>query len=67
MVASRTMHHQHPYAVQAAAFYLSLVPFVLLGTMIAGARFFDRAHRARKPSAPRPAIVGLTRAANSAN
>jgi len=59
--------HQHPYAVQAAAFLIALVPFVLLGTMMAGARFFDSLHRARKPAPPRPAILGLTRAANPVN
>jgi hypothetical protein len=59
--------HQHPYAVQVAAFYFALVPFILLGLMIAGARFFDGARRRGKPAPPRPAIVGLTRAANTAN
>ena len=61
------MHHHHPYAVQVAAFFLALVPFVLLGTMLFGARFFDGVRRARKPAAPRPATIGLTRAANGIN
>ncbi|HEV3152538.1 MAG TPA: hypothetical protein VGZ02_01895 [Candidatus Baltobacteraceae bacterium] len=59
------MHH-HPYALQTAAFFIALVPFVLLGTMVIGARFFDGLQRARKPAPPRPAIVGLTRAPNPA-
>lgn len=61
------MHHDHPYAVQAAAFFVALVPFVLLGTMLLGARFFDGVRRARKPAAPRPATIGLARAANGVN
>lgn len=60
------MHHHHPYAVQTAAFFFALVPFVLLGTMIVGARFFDGLHRARKPAPSRPAIVEISRPAQAA-
>lgn len=56
------MHSGHPYALQSAALYISLVPFTLLFVMMIGARFFDGLRRRRKPVPPRPAIVGLVTA-----
>lgn len=53
------MHQGHTYAAQSAAFYIALIPFVLLFTMMVGARFFEGMRRARKPAAQRPAIIGL--------
>lgn len=53
------MHNGHPYAVQSAAFYLSLIPIVVLFTIMFGARFFENIRRARKPAPPRPAIAAL--------
>lgn len=53
------MHHGHTYAAQSAALYIALIPFVLLFTMIVGARFFERIRRSRKPAAQRPAIIGV--------
>lgn len=53
------MHQGHPYAIQSAAFYFALIPFVLLALMMIGARFFDGLRRARKPAAQRPAIIGI--------
>jgi hypothetical protein len=35
-------HHAHPYVVQTAAFFVALVPVVLLLALMAGAQFFDR-------------------------
>lgn len=55
----RDMQHGHPYAAQSAAFYLALIPFVLLFTMIIGARYFEGLRRARKPAGKRPAIIAL--------
>lgn len=52
------MHSGHSYAVQSAAFYIALVPFIALFTMIFGARFFENVRRNRKPL-PRPAIIGI--------
>jgi hypothetical protein len=37
-------HHDHPYLLQTAAFFVALVPVVLLFAVMAGARFFDRIH-----------------------
>lgn len=54
------MHNGHPYATQSAAFYLALIPFVLLFTMMIGARFFESLRRARKPAHKRPVIIGLS-------
>jgi hypothetical protein len=54
--------NSHPYIVQSAAFFVALIPFALLFTMIAGAKFFDGLRRARKPAPARPpAIVSLAR------
>ncbi len=53
------MHSGHPYAIQSAAFYIALIPFVLLFTFMFGARFFEGLRRKRKPLPPRPAIIGL--------
>ncbi|HEY9179551.1 MAG TPA: hypothetical protein VIO32_02465 [Candidatus Baltobacteraceae bacterium] len=55
------MHQGHSYAVQSAAFYLSLIPIVVLFTIMFGARFFESIRRARKPAPVRPAIAGLRR------
>lgn len=49
-------HHAHTYAIQNAALLISMIPFVLLGVMMIGARFFDGVRRARKPA---PRIVAL--------
>lgn len=54
------MHQGHPYALQCAAFYVALVPFVLLFVIMIGARSFEGLRRARKPAPQRPAIIGLT-------
>ncbi len=54
------MHFGHPYAVQSAAFYIALIPFIALFTMMFGARFFEGMRRKRKPLPPRPAIIGMT-------
>lgn len=53
------MHNGHAYATQCAAFYIALIPFVLLFAMIFGARFFEGLRRKRKPMLSRPAIVGM--------
>lgn len=53
------MHHGHSYATQSAAFYLALIPFVLLFAIMIGARFFESMRRARKPAGKRPAIIGI--------
>ncbi len=53
------MHNGHTYAVQSAAFYFALIPFVALFAIMIGARFFEGLRRARKPAAQRPAIIGL--------
>lgn len=56
------MHHGHPYAVQAAAFYFAMIPFVALFTIMFGARFFESIRRARKPApVHKPAVIGLVR------
>lgn len=56
-------HHVHPYIIQDAAFFFALVPFVLLFTMMIGARFFEGIRRARKPAPTRPpAIIALASA-----
>jgi hypothetical protein len=56
------MNNGHSYAVQSAAFYLALIPFVVLFTMMFGARFFENLRRARKPAVRRPAIIALSAA-----
>lgn len=53
------MHQGHSFATQSAAFYFALIPFVLLFTMIIGARYFEAARRARKPAPKRPAIIAI--------
>jgi hypothetical protein len=53
------MQSGHSYAVQSAAFYLALVPFILLFTMMFGARYFESLRRKRKPLPPRPAIAAF--------
>jgi hypothetical protein len=53
------MHSGHSYAVQSAAFYVALIRFILLFTMMIGARFFEALRRARKPAPKRPAIIGI--------
>lgn len=55
----RDMHQGHSYATQSAAFYFAMIPFVLLFTMIIGARYFEALRRARKPAPRRPAIIAL--------
>ena len=55
-------HHLHSYAAASAAFYVALVPFVLLFAMMIGARFFENVRRARKPRPARPAIIALSAA-----
>lgn len=57
------MHQGHSYAAQSAAFYVALIPFVLLFAVMIGARFFEGLRRARKPAAQRPAIIGIAAAA----
>jgi hypothetical protein len=52
------MQSSHPYAIQAAAFYVALVPFIALFAMIAGGRYFEGLRRKRKPDARRSAIAG---------
>ena len=34
-------HHFHPYMLQDAAFFVALIPSVLLLAMVIGAQFFD--------------------------
>jgi hypothetical protein len=54
-------HHTHPYYVQTAAFFIALLPFVLLFTLMTGAQYFEGVRRARKPApARRPGIVAIT-------
>ncbi len=53
------MTQGHPYALQSAAFYLALIPFILLFAMMIGARYFEGLRRARKPLPQRPAIIGI--------
>lgn len=53
------MHSGHSYAAQSAALYFAMIPFVLLFTMIIGARYFESVRRARKPAPRRPAITAL--------
>lgn len=53
------MHHGHPYAVQSAAFFVALIPFIALFTILIGARFFESVRRARKPAPVRPAMTGI--------
>jgi len=53
------MSSGHPYAVQSAAFYVALIPFALLFTMMIGSRFFENLRRKRKPLPARPAIIDL--------
>ena len=55
----RDMQSGHSYAIQSAAFYIALVPFIALFTIMFGARFFENIRRKRKPAPPRPAIVGI--------
>lgn len=57
------MHHGHSYATQSAAFYIALIPFILLFVMMIGARFFEDMRRARKPAAKRPAIIAIAQVA----
>lgn len=53
-------HRIHPYIIQDAALLFALFPFVLLLTMMVGARFFENIRRARKPAPSRPpAIIAL--------
>jgi len=53
------MQSGHSYAVQSAALYLALIPFIVLFTMMFGARYFESLRRKRKPLPPRPAISAL--------
>jgi hypothetical protein len=53
------MHSGHPYALQIAAFYVALIPFVALFVMMIGARYFEGLRRKRKPVPMRPAIIAL--------
>jgi hypothetical protein len=53
------MHQGHSYAVQSAALYVALIPFVLLFTLMIGARYFESLRRARKPVPRRPAIIAI--------
>ena len=53
------MQSGHSYAVQSAALYLALFPFIVLFTMMFGARYFEGLRRKRKPLPPRPAIAAI--------
>jgi hypothetical protein len=53
------MHSGHPYALQIAAFYVALIPFVALFVIMIGARYFEGLRRKRKPVPMRPAIIAL--------
>jgi|GEM_PF-7076030 len=53
------MHNGHPYALQSAAFYVAMIPFVTLFALMSGARFFENLRRARKPAGQRPALLAL--------
>ena len=54
-------HHVHPYALQAAAFFVSLIlpglVFALLGGAIAEHKLRNRAAAKRRLEAPQPAFA----------
>jgi hypothetical protein len=53
------MQSSHPYAIQAAAFYVALVPFIALFAVMMGGRYFEGLRRKRKPAARKPAVSAL--------